>query len=88
MYSLLAKVIGKVFDLVGGWGGVKLQLAGVGKLNGWLLELSFANQIINCCSKLDFKKLFLDLFISLFTHLHLFIYSLTYLFLNEFCEFY
>ena len=88
LYSLLAKVIGKVFDLVGGWGGVKLQLAGVGKLNGWLLELSFANQIINCCSKLDFKKLFLDLFISLFTHLHLFIYSLTYLFLNEFCEFY
>ena len=88
MYSLLAKVIGKVFDLVGGWGNVKLQLTGVGKLNGWLLELNFASQIINCCSKLGFKKIFLDLFISLFTHLHLLNYSLICLFLNEFCKFY
>ena len=88
LYSLLAKVIGKVFDLVGGWGNVKLQLTGVGKLNGWLLELNFASQIINCCSKLGFKKIFLDFFISLFTHLHLLNYSLIYLFLNEFYKFY
>ena len=31
----------------GGWGDSKLQLAGVGKLNGWVLELTFAGQIIN-----------------------------------------
>ena len=34
------------FGLVGGWGDSKLQLAGVGKLNGWVLELIFAGQII------------------------------------------
>ena len=36
-----------------GWGDAKLQLAVVGKLNGWVLELNFAGQIIN------FKSLFL-----------------------------
>ena len=70
---MLTKVTGKFFDLVGG-GYVKLQHDAVGKLNGWLLELNFAAQIINCCSQLGFEKLFLNLFISLFTHLHLFIY--------------
>ena len=40
-------VIGMSFGLVGGWGDSKLQLAGVGKLNGWVLELIFAGQIIN-----------------------------------------
>ena len=69
------RVIEKFFGLVGGWGDVKLQLEGVGKLNGWVLELNFAGQIIN------FKFLFwifilsLNLFISLFVDLHLFIYS-------------
>ena len=37
----------KFFDLVGEWGGAKLQLAGVGELNGWVLELNFASQIMN-----------------------------------------
>ena len=46
------KVIGKSFGLVGWWGDSKLQLVGVGKLNGWVLELNFAGQIIN------FKSLF------------------------------
>ena len=45
--SLLARVIGMSFGLVGRWGDSKLQLAGVGKLNGWVLELTFAGQIIN-----------------------------------------
>ena len=40
------------FGLVGGWGDSKLQLVGVGKLNGWVLEFNFADQIIN------FKSLF------------------------------
>ena len=41
------------FGLVGGrgvgcvGGDSKLQLPGVGKLNGWVLELNFAGQIIN-----------------------------------------
>ena len=34
-------------DLSGGCGDVKLELVGVGKLIGWLLELNFAGQIIN-----------------------------------------
>ena len=56
-----------------GLGDVKLQLAGVGKLNGWVLELNFAGQIIlNFSSELFI--LLLNLFISLFVHLHLFIY--------------
>ena len=33
--------------LIGGWGDPKLQLGGVRKLNGWVLELNFAGQIIN-----------------------------------------
>ena len=41
---------------------MKLQHDAVGKLNGWLLELNSAGQIINCCSQLGFKKLFLNLF--------------------------
>ena len=52
--SLPARVIGMSFGLVGGWG--ELQLAGVGKLNGWVLELNFAGQIIN------FKSLLIYLF--------------------------
>ena len=43
----MTRVIGKIFDLVGGCGDVKLQLVGVGKLIGWLLELNFAGQILN-----------------------------------------
>ena len=44
------------FGLVGEWGDSKLQLVGVGKLNGWVLELNFAGQIIN------FKSLLIYLF--------------------------
>ena len=56
-----------------GWGDAKLQLAVVGKLNGWVLELNFAGQIIN------FKSLFLlNWFFFLFVHLHLFIFSFIY----------
>ena len=44
------------FGLVGGGEISKLQLAGVGKLNGWVLELNFAGQIIN------FKSLLIYLF--------------------------
>ena len=54
--SLLARVIGMSFGLVSGWGDSKLQLAGVGKLNVWVLELNFAGQIIN------FKSLLIYLF--------------------------
>ena len=45
--SLLARVIDKIFGLVGGWGDIKLQLAGVVKLNVWVLELNFVGQIKN-----------------------------------------
>ena len=62
---------------------MKLQHVAVGKLNGWLLELNFAGQIINFCSQLSCKKPFLNLFIYLFTHLHLFIYLLIYLFIHS-----
>ena len=51
------------FGLVGGLGDSKLQLVDVGKLNGWVLQLNFAGEIIH----------FLNLFVSLFIHLHLFI---------------
>ena len=44
--------IAKFFGLVGGWGDMNMQLAGVGKLNGWVLKLNFADQIIY------FKSLF------------------------------
>ena len=54
--SLLARVIGMSFGLVRGWGDSKLQLAGVGKLNWWVLELNFAGQIKN------FKSLLIYLF--------------------------
>ena len=36
----------KYFDLVGGWGDVKFQLVGVGKLIGWSLELNFIGQVL------------------------------------------
>ena len=36
----------------GGWGDTNMQLLGVGKLNGWVLKLNFADQII------FFKSLF------------------------------
>ena len=48
--SLLARLIGMSFGLV--WGDSKLQLAGVEKLNGWVLVLTFAGQIINFKSPL------------------------------------
>ena len=53
MLARVTRVIGKAFGLMGGGGGdSELQLASVGKLNGWVLELNFAGQIIN------FKSLF------------------------------
>ena len=52
VYMFLARVIAKFFGLVGGWGDMNMQLAGVGKLNGWVLKLNFADQIIY------FKSLF------------------------------
>ena len=39
---------------------MKLQLVGVRKLNGWILELKFVGQIIKKGSQLDCKKLFLN----------------------------
>ena len=60
------------FGLVGVWGDSKLQLAGVGKLNAWVLESNFADLFI----------ILLNLFISLFIHLHLFIYLLLF-FISE-----
>ena len=55
-------------------GDPKLQLAGVGKLNGCVLELNFAGEIMNF--KFVFRIIYYFIeFISLFTHLHLFIYS-------------
>ena len=44
---LVARVIRKFYDLDWGWGDVKLQVVGVGKINGCILELKFAGQIIN-----------------------------------------
>ena len=80
------------FGLNGGWGDSKLQPAGVGKLNGWVLELNFAGQIIILNLSSDLFIPLLNLFISLFIHLHLFIYLLIihwyFLYLNEFCKFY
>ena len=60
------------FGLVAVWGDSKLELAGVGKLNGWVLESNFADLFI----------ILLNLFISLFIHLHLFIYLLLF-FISE-----
>ena len=45
--SLLTRVIERLFGVVRRVGDVKLQLAGVGKLSGWVLELNFAGQIIS-----------------------------------------
>ena len=53
------------------WGDSKLELAGVGKLNGWVLESNFADLFI----------ILLNLFVSLFIHLHLVIYLFIYLLL-------
>ena len=70
---------------------MKLQLAGVEKVNAWVLELNFAGQIIN------FKFLFgiIYSFIEFIyfclcssAFIYLFIHSLIYLYLNEFCRFY
>ena len=52
------------FGLVGGLGDSKLQLVDVRKLNGWVLQLNFGGEIIH----------FLNLFVSLFIHLHLFMF--------------
>ena len=59
------------FGLVAVWGDSKLELAGVGKLNGWVLESNFADLFI----------ILLNLFVSLFIHLHLVIYLFIYLLL-------
>ena len=59
------------FGLVAVWEDSKLELAGVGKLNGWVLESNFADLFI----------ILLNLFVSLFIHLHLFIYLFIYLLL-------
>ena len=66
---------------------MQLQVAGVGKINGWVLELNFAGQFVNIKSLSELFIILMNLFISLFIHLHLFIYSLIYLSLNEFCKF-
>ena len=69
------------FGLVGGGEISKLQLAGVGKLNGWVLELNFAGQIIS------FKSLLIYLFfywIYLFVYLFICIYLFIYLFIDIF----
>ena len=67
---------------------MQLQVAGVGKLNGRVLELNFAGQFVNIKSLSELFIILMNLFISLFIHLHLFIYSLIYLSLNEFWKFY
>ena len=67
-----------------GWGrrgDAKLQPAGVGKLNGWVFELSFLGRIIH------FKFLFWILysfieFIYFSIYLHLFIYSFIDIFIS------
>ena len=68
------RVIEKFFGLVGGWGDVKLQLEGVGKLNGWVLELNFAGQIIN------FKFLFWIIY-SFIEFIYFFICSSAFIYL-------
>ena len=80
----LLKIFGKSFGLVGWWGDSKLQLAGVGKLNRWVLELNFAGQIINFKSLSWIIYSFTEFFFSLFVHLHLFIYLPIYLFIDIF----
>ena len=70
----------KFFDLLWGWGDVKLQLVGNGKLIWWYLELNFTGQIFGWYFQLYgkvFPELFilvLNLSISLFIHQHLFIH--------------
>ena len=84
----LLKIFGKSFGLVGWWGDSKLQLAGVGKLNGWVLELNFAGQIINFKSLFwiiySFTEFFFSIYSSAFIYLfiYLFIYSLIF-FISE-----
>ena len=70
----------KFFDLLWGWGDVKLQLVGNGKLIWWYLELNFTGQIFGWYFQL-YGKVFPELFIlalnlslSLFIHQHLFIH--------------
>ena len=70
------------------WGDSKLQLAGVGKLNVWVLELNFAGQIINFKSLLIYLFFYwIYLFLYLFICIYLFIHWY-FLYLNEFCRFY
>ena len=61
----------------------RFKLAGVGKLNGLVLELNFAGQIINFNLSSELFILLLKLFISLFIHLHLFIYLFIDTFISE-----
>ena len=75
-YNLLVRVIGKSFGLVW-WEG---QLAGVGKLNGWVLELNFAGQVIHFKSLFCIIYSFTEFFLCPF--IHLFIYLITYLFIH------
>ena len=54
-----------------------MQLGGVGKSNGLVLELNFAGQIINLDLSSELFILLLNLFISLFIHVHLFMIFIT-----------
>ena len=65
------------------------------KSNEWVLEIKFCWSEYRLILSWGCKKLFYEffinlpnLFISSFIHSHLFIDSLTYLSLNEFCKFY
>ena len=81
--SLLTRVVGMSFGLIGGWGDSKLQLAVVGKLSGWMLELNFAGQIINFKSLLIYLFFYwIYLFLYLFICIYLFIDSLIF-FISE-----
>ena len=65
-----------------GVGDAKLQLAGVGKLNGWVLELIFAGQIINF--KFFFWVIYSFIeFIYFSTYSSAFIYSFIDIFISE-----
>ena len=85
LWSLLARVIGMFFGSLGGRSGEiwSCNLWVWENLNGWVLELKFAGQIINFKSlNWAVKRFFWMIyylwfieFISLFIHLHLFIYS-------------
>ena len=63
-----------------GLGDVKLQLAGVGKLNGWVLELNFAGQII-----LNFSSELFILFIE-FIYFSICSSAFIYLFIHSFID--